>query len=248
MQSPKPFLGLLHGWGMNARVFDTLVEALSDTCEVETFHLPGHGGRADLADNSLAGWARDLAGQLPAGATLLGWSLGGQLALRAALDHPQTIARLVLLASTPRFVMGPDWPHGMDAAELDGFAAALRADPGATLLRFLSLQTRGVDGQKALLQSLRAALASTPTPTAASLDAGLALLRETDLRAELARVQQPVLVVHGGLDTLSPAAAGAWLAARLPSARLLDLPRAGHAPHLSHPGQVIDALRAFCHA
>ena len=140
MQSPKPFLGLLHGWGMNARVFDTLVEALSDTCEVQTFNLPGHGGRADLADNSLAGWADDLAGQLPAGATVLGWSLGGQVALRAALDHPQTIARLVLLASTPRFVAGPDWPHGMGAAELDGFAAALRADPGATLLRFLSLR------------------------------------------------------------------------------------------------------------
>lgn len=248
MNSPKPFLGLLHGWGMNGRVFDTLVEALSDSCEVQTFHLPGHGGRDDLTDNTLAGWARDLAGQLPAGATLLGWSLGGQLALRAALDYPQSVARLVLLASTPRFVAGPDWPHGMAAAELDGFAGALCADPGATLLRFLSLQTRGVEGQKTLLQSLRAALASTPAPTPASLDAGLALLRETDLRAELARVRQPVLVVHGGLDTLSPAAAGAHLAARLPAARLLDLPRAGHAPHLSHPGPVIDALRAFCHA
>lgn len=248
MISPEPFLGLLHGWGMNARVFDTLVEALSDTCEVQTLSLPGHGGRDDLADNSLAGWARDLARQLPAGATLLGWSLGGQLALRAALDYPQTVARLVLLASTPRFVAGPDWPHGMEARELDGFAGALCADPGATLLRFLSLQTRGVEGQKALLQSLRAALASTPAPTAASLDAGLTLLRETDLRAELGQVSQPVLVVHGGLDTLSPAEAGAHLAARLPTARLLELPRAGHAPHLSHPGPVIDALRAFCHA
>ncbi|MFN3716316.1 MAG: pimeloyl-ACP methyl ester esterase BioH [Thiobacillus sp.] len=248
MKSSRPFLGLLHGWGMNARVFDALVDALSGACQVQAFELPGHGGRADVADNTLAGWASDLAGQLPAGATLLGWSLGGQVALRAALDHPQSVARLVLLASTPRFVSAADWPHGMDGAELDGFAASLRADCRATLLRFLSLQTRGVEDQKTLLQALRAALASTPAPTAASLDAGLELLRETDLRADLARVRQPALVVHGGLDTLSPAAAGAWLAARLPAARLLELPRAGHAPHLSHSGPVADAVRAFCHA
>ena len=248
MTSPKPFLCLLHGWGMNARVFDLFVDSLTDRFEVRAFNLPGHGGRDDLADNSVSAWAADLATQLPAGATVLGWSLGGQVALRAAIDYPQSIARLVLLAATPRFVAGPDWPHAMPATELDAFAEALLAQPESTLLRFLRLQTRGVEGQKNLLQSLRASLSASPAPTAVSLSAGLEQLRTTDLRAELARVGQPVLVVHGGLDTLAPMAAGSWLAAHLPGAQMLALPRAGHAPHLSHPDTVIEALQTFCHA
>ena len=111
-----------------------------------------------LADNTLQGWADDLAQQLPDNATLLGWSLGGQVAMRAALDHPHKIARLVLLASTPKFVATEDWEHGMAPADLQDFGAALLADPQATLLRFLSLQTRGMNGQKTLLQQLRQSL------------------------------------------------------------------------------------------
>lgn len=248
MTSPKPFLGLLHGWGMNARVFDPIADALAASFEVHAFNLPGHGGRDDLADNSVSAWARDLASSLPAGAMLLGWSLGGQVALRVALDYPASVARLVLLATTPRFVAKPGWSHALAAGELDTFADALLAQPESTLLRFLSLQTRGVEGQKALLHSLRASLSASPAPTALALSAGLEQLRTTDLRDAVARVRQPVLLVHGGLDTLTPLAAGSWLAAQLPAARLLELPRAGHAPHLSHRETVVEAIRAFCHA
>ncbi len=248
MNSPKPFLALLHGWGMNAGVFDPVAACLSASFDVHAFNLPGHGGRVPLPENSLAAWAADLAAQLPDAASVLGWSLGGQVALRAALDHPQRVARLVLLSSTPRFLAAPDWPHGLPAAELDQFAEALMAQPHATLLRFLTLQTRGVAGQKALLADLRASLAAHPAPHTAALAAGLALLRGTDLRAALPQLRQPVLVIHGGLDTLTPHAAGDWLAAQTAGARLVTLPRAGHAPHLSHPDAVTDALRAFCHA
>uniref|UniRef100_UPI0025F359E1 alpha/beta fold hydrolase n=1 Tax=Thiobacillus sp. TaxID=924 RepID=UPI0025F359E1 len=124
MQSSKPVLALVHGWGMNARVFDELAVLLAAAFEVRAFDLPGHGGRDAAADNTLQGWADDLAQQLPEGATLLGWSLGGQVAMRAALDHPHKIARLVLLASTPKFVATEDWPHGMAPADLQDFGAA----------------------------------------------------------------------------------------------------------------------------
>ncbi|MCA1979868.1 MAG: alpha/beta fold hydrolase, partial [Thiobacillus sp.] len=125
MPSSEPVLVLLHGWGMHAGLFDGLRAALADDFDVRACTLPGHGGRALLADNSLAAWADDFASQLPDGATVLGWSLGGQVALRAALDHPHKIARLALLASTPRFVAAPDWPHAMAADDLDAFAGAL---------------------------------------------------------------------------------------------------------------------------
>ncbi|HKB55523.1 MAG TPA: alpha/beta fold hydrolase, partial [Ramlibacter sp.] len=230
MPSPKPTLALVHGWGMNARVFDALADLLADDFDVRALDLPGHGGRDALPHNTLQSWADDLAQQLPQGAMLLGWSLGGQVAMRAALDHPHRIARLVLLSSTPRFVMAEDWAHGMAATDLQDFGMALMADPQATLLRFLSLQTRGMTGQKALLQQLRQTLLAAPAAKDEALAAGLAMLRDTDLRRELPRLTQPTLVLHGALDTLTPAAAGAWLAETLPAAQHLEWDRAAHAP------------------
>jgi pimeloyl-[acyl-carrier protein] methyl ester esterase len=247
MRSAKPVLALLHGWGMNARVFDTLADRLAAEFDVRLLDLPGHGGRAALADNTLQVWADDLAEQLPDGALLLGWSLGGQVAMRAALDHPRRIARLILLASTPKFVATGDWPHGMGHADLEAFGAALLADPGTTLLRFLSLQTRGMPGQKALLQHLRQTLLAAPAADRDALAAGLAVLHDTDLREDLARLTQPTLVLHGALDTLTPAAAGAWLAAALPAAQHLEFERAAHAPHLSHAKEVANAIGRFAH-
>jgi len=247
MRSTKPVLALLHGWGMNARVFDALAALLADDFDVRALNLPGHGARAQLSDNRLQAWSDDLAQQLPDNAVLLGWSLGGQVAMRAALDHPRKIARLVLLSSTPRFVAAADWTRGMAAADLQDFGAALLADPQATLLRFLSLQTRGVPDQKTLLQQLRLSLQALPQASPEALLGGLSILRETDLRALLPQLAQPTLVLHGALDTLTPAAAGAWLAKALPAARHVELARAAHAPHLSHPTEVAAAIGRFAH-
>lgn len=248
MPAAKPVLALVHGWGMNARVFDALAAALADVFDVHALDLPGHGGRAPLPDNTLTAWADDLAQRVPPAASVLGWSLGGQVAMRAALDHPDRIARLVLLTSTPRFVATADWPHGMAAADLDAFGMALLADPRGTLGRFLALQTRGAPDAKTLLHALRRVLTEAPEPEPAVLAAGLNILRDTDLRAEAKRVAQPTLVIHGALDTLTPAGAAHWLAAHLPHARALALPRAAHAPHLSHTDAVVAGIRDFCHA
>ena len=245
--APKPVIALVHGWGMNARVFDTLAERLADDFDVRALDLPGHGGRTALAVNSLRNWADDLASQLPPHSTLLGWSLGGQVAMRAAIDHPDAVARLIVMSSTPKFVASDAWSHGMALSDLLTFGAALLDDTQSALLRFLSLQTRGVAGQKALLQQLRAAFLAAPIGDAEALKRGLELLRTTDLRAELSRLLQPALVVHGALDTLTPIAAGAWLSSHLPRAQHIEFARAAHAPHLSHGDEVAAAIGRFVH-
>lgn len=247
MPLPKPILALVHGWCMNAHVFDPLAELLAGEFELRAFNLPGHGGRTALPHNTLQSWADDLAQQLPERTTLLGWSLGGQVAMRAALDHPNKIARLILLAATPKFVAAADWEPGMADADLQAFGAALIEDGQATLLRFLSLQTRGMAGQKNLLQQLRQTLFAAPAADDDVLASGLAMLRDTDLRAELPRLTQPALVLHGALDTLTPPGAGNWLAAHIPVTQQFEFPRAAHAPHLSHPAEVAAAIRAFVH-
>jgi pimeloyl-[acyl-carrier protein] methyl ester esterase len=135
----------------------------------------------------------------------------------------------------------------MAMRDLNDFGAALLADPRATLLRFLSLQTRGMEGQKAMLQQLRQTMLAAPPPQEAALSAGLEMLLANDLRDTAKQLRQPALVVHGALDTLSAPAAGAWLAQALPDARHVELPRAAHAPHLSHAAEVAAEIRGFVH-
>lgn len=235
-------LALLHGWGMNPRVFDALNAQLQDHVTLLPLALPGHGGVAALPINTLATWATHIAGQLPPHTALLGWSLGGQVAMRIALDNPAQIERLILISTTPKFVSDERWQAGVAHQDLQAFGADMQTDARATLLRFLSLQTRGVPAQKAILQSLRASLFSVRLPEPQALAAGLAMLLQTDLRAEAAALKPPTLVVHGGQDKLTPPDASAWLAKNLPSAQCCLIDGAAHAPFLSHTQQVAEAI------
>lgn len=243
----KPTLALLHGWGMNPRVFDVLTASLENHCALLPLALPGHGGTAALPDNTLTTWASHIAEQLPFGAALCGWSLGGQIAMRIALDYPERVSRLILMSTTPKFVLAPDWQAGIPYQDLQAFAADMQTDTRATLLRFLSLQTRGASGQKALLQNLRASLFSQALPHPQALRAGLEMLLHTDLRTEVCKLSPPTRVIHGSLDKLTPPAAGDWLAKNIPSARHELIAGTAHAPFLSHTKPVAEAILEALH-
>lgn len=243
----KPTLALLHGWGMNPRVFDTLNAQLENHVTLLPLALPGHGGAASLPTNTLTAWATHIAEHLPLETMLLGWSLGGQVAMRIALDHSATIKQLILMSTTPKFVADERWHAGIAKEDLQAFGADMQNDTRATLLRFLSLQTRGVAAQKSILQNLRASFFSEPLPEPQALAAGLEMLLQTDLRAEMAQIVLPAIVIHGSLDKLTPPGAGTWLAKNLPSARAVVIDGAAHAPFLSHTQQVAEAIVEALH-
>lgn len=234
----------LHGWGLNGRVFDDLQRRWPGP--VLAPDLPGHGAAPWTGEaHSLEDWTRLLAVQLPPQCALLGWSLGGQLALRLAAQAPQQVRRLVLVATTPRFVAGPGWEAGLAPALLQRFAEGLSADWQATLAEFLQLQVRGSRDAAQVLAGLQQAVLAQGAAQPRALAAGLALLRDTDLRAAVATVVAPALVVSGQHDRVTPPQAGAWLATALPQARHRLVPRAGHAPFLSHPDEFCAHLADF---
>lgn len=243
-QGSGPDLVLVHGWGMHGGIWGDLPARLAQHFRVTTLDLPGHGRSRTTGESlSLAAFTDSVAELCPAPAIWLGWSLGGLIALDAARRHPHKVAKLVLVGATPKFVQVPDWPHAMTAETFASFAGSLAQDYRTTLLRFLSLQVGGNDATRALLKPLRAEMFAHGEPQPEALAAGLAILEQTDLRAGLADVRVPTLVVHGSHDRLAPPAAGEYLAAQLPRARLLRMEGAGHAPFLSHPTQFADAVR-----
>jgi pimeloyl-[acyl-carrier protein] methyl ester esterase len=242
-----PDVVLVHGWGLHGGIWHELSAALSAHFRVHTLDLPGHGRSREFSVQpyTLAALADALVAHVPRGAHWIGWSLGGQIALTAARRHPQSVDKLVLIGTTPKFAQGGDWPHAITRPTLEIFAAGLTRDYRSTLLRFLSLQIGDVENGRETLRHLRTELFRHGEPDAAALKAGLAILKHDDLREELPHIAAPTLVLSGARDTLAPRAAAAAMAAGLAHARLEIIESAGHAPFLSHTAETQRLIEGF---
>lgn len=209
-------LVLLHGWGLNSAVWDTLAPKLEPEFEVHAVNLPGFGGEPWHADDveieQVADKiAADLAHAQPHAeqepVVLVGWSLGGLLATLIAVRHPQLVSRIHTVASSPCFVAHPEsgWP-GMNAAVLATFKAQLDNDFEATLKRFLAVQSMGSPHARQDVKALQASVLSQPLADPRALAAGLDWLAMTDLREALSQLSMPLHRAYGRLDSLVPVA------------------------------------------
>lgn len=241
-----PDVALLHGWGLHGGVFESLAGALGAVLRVHTLDLPGHG-RSPWAKGAtdLEGLARVAARHLPERCSLVGWSLGGLVAVRIATLFPARVPRLVLISTSPCGAPRRDWPHSNDPGQLAAMAVRLGRDWRGTVLDFLSLEVRGDTNSLATLRELKQRIEAHGAPSTAALAAGLEILRSVDLRPELGRVRARTLVIAGGYDRLAPPAAVAALAAAVPGARFELIEGAGHAPFLSQRTSVAALIRRF---
>jgi pimeloyl-[acyl-carrier protein] methyl ester esterase len=214
---------------------------------VHLVDLPGHGySRVDAASLDPAQYAAALATRVPR-ALWVGWSLGGLVALQAALLPGSPLRGLVMIAASPRFVAGPDWPHGVALEVFAQFDAGLRVDYRATIERFLALEVLGSHHAQAELKGLRAHVFERGEPALAALEQGMQVLEAADLRAHLGELAMPNLWLAGRRDRLVPVAAMRWAAQQNPQGRFMEF-SSGHAPFIGHAVEVADAIAAFAEA
>ena len=244
-----PDLVLLHGWGLNVRVWDGLVAELRDRFRIIAVDLPGHGkshwtpGRNTPAEQAwlLHSTLTPISNRY----SLLGWSLGGQIALDLAAAMPAQIDKLILVATTPRFTAAPDWPYGMKLEVVTKMATQLRVDYQRTVRDFLDLQVRGSADGSSVVEQMRHALSVHGEAKPEALEAGLNTLATSDLRPTLPHVRTPTLVVAGQNDRITAPGASRVLATTLPDAQYVEMRRAAHAPFLSHRTEFTAALEKF---
>jgi len=235
-------LVLLHGWGMNGDVWEGVVPALAENFRVTSVDLPGHGRSPLSTEFTLQAIAEQVAEAAPEGAIVLGWSLGGLIATQMALTFPKQVAGLILLCSAPRFVRAKDWPGGVDADVLAGFARDLQTDFEGTIKRFLAIQAMGSDRAREEMRVLRDRLFRHGEPNHAALAGGLEILRSVDLRARLSELKCPTWLIAGEHDMLFPPAAARQTRELIADSSLIIIKGAGHAPFISHPDVFISTL------
>lgn len=239
---------LLHGWAMHSGIFAPLSERLAGRFRLHLVDLPGHGDSRDYTSGDLdpARLARVIAAATPP-ALWLGWSLGGLIALRAALDRPGQVSALVQIASSPRFVRADDWPHAVPATIFRDFGSNLVAAFRPAIERFLALETLGSAHAHDELRELKAHVFERGEPSEQALHEGLDLLDQCDFRAQLSALSMPSLWIAGRRDRIVPPGALRWAAAQSARGDYLEL-SAGHAPFLSHADEVAEAIAALATA
>jgi pimeloyl-[acyl-carrier protein] methyl ester esterase len=206
-------------------------------------NLPGYGSAPACFPCTLDALARAVAHAAPRRCHVVGWSLGGEVALAWARRAPRQVARLALIATTPCFTRRPGWQCASGSGAVREFERSLFADRDGTMARFIGAQGKGDSRRSRIAGTLERAAAADASDDV--LSAGLAVLSAADLRRDLARVQQPALVMHGAHDRVVPAGAGRRLAAALPCARFCLFRSCAHAPFLSQPRRTAALLRKF---
>ena len=192
--------------------------------------------------------AKALTKALPEGCIVCGWSLGGMLALRAANLATQRFKKMILIGSTPSFAQRNDWLHAKPPALLNAFSDAVAKGPAGTLQRFIVLLNQGDVQARLFGRSMTQQLMASNLPDTATLLTGLDWLRNVDLRAQVASITLPTLLLHGEHDPLMPLAAAQWLQNELPNAQLEIIASAAHAAFLNDPGDFAARIGDYCHA
>lgn len=238
-------IGAVHGWAMHGGMFQTLAGALPEA-NWRFIDLPGHGKNRNRPwPTDTGALIEQMIDDLPEGSWLLGWSLGGQLAMQAALQYPQRFAGLVLVSATPCFVSHEHWPDGLEAGMLKAMALELAADPEVVVNRFLALEIRGSADARYELERLKSLALAHGLPDNNALLAGVKHLAGTDLSARLPEIECPVLLLGGQRDKLVPWNALEHSHRLLPNSRLVNIPGAAHAPFLTDADAVAAAIKDF---
>lgn len=229
---------LLHGWGLHSEFFRPWASLLAPQCRIHLIDLPGHGHSPAVEPYTLDAMAAAVANAMQAVAptyAVAGWSLGGAVALRMAIDFPDAVSHVVTLASSPRFLRADDWQHATTPHALELLRAGLARDYTGTLAQFFELNMAGKFRDHA--DALAALAVKRPAVRPEVLAPGVALTSGVDLRDEVAAIRAPLLAISGRLDRLSYSQSSAWLA-RATGGQHVELPHAAHVPHLSHGDEV----------
>ncbi|WP_226664552.1 malonyl-ACP O-methyltransferase BioC [Microbulbifer aggregans] len=229
----------LHGWGGDSRCWEPLREELAVLPQaLHCIDLPGFGCRVGEDWPGTESLLADLEARLPENCLLVGWSLGGMLAVQLAVRSPK-IRALATIAANGRFVARDGWP-GMAPDVFTQFCSAQRSEPEKNWQRFCGLQARGDSAMRSILKTLKS---WQPEVMPKSWDTALECLGQLDNRASLAQLPVQSLHIFGAQDALVPVTAAEHIRGLGGKVELVE--SAGHCPHLSNPKLVAGILQGL---
>jgi len=226
---------LLHGFTQTSASWSGVVAQLGKRYRALVPDLRGHGAASDVRPVTFAAIVDDVAALAPEEFVLAGYSMGGRLALRFALEHPRRVSRLVLLGATAG-IEDPVLRAERRAADL-ALANSIEEEAlEAFARRWGALPLFGGQADDVAAAAHADRLRNTVSGLAAALR-GVGTGAMKPLWSRLAELAMPVVVLAGERDEKFRAV-GERMVATLPRGEFAVIQGAGHAAQLEAPGAV----------
>ncbi len=247
-----PTLLFVHGFGCDQRMWRFVAPAFEADHKVVLIDQVG-AGASDLTawdpvrHASLQGYADDaveVCRELGlSDVTFVGHSVSSMTGGLAAISAPDVISGLVMIGASPRYINDPatDYVGGFGAADIDGLLETMDQNYLGWSSQ-LAPTIMGSDAGPELVDELEHSFCATD-PAIAKHFARTTFLG--DNRDDLAAMDVPTLVLQVEADALAPKDVGQFVVDRLPNGELVWIEGVGHCPHMSHPEQVVAAMRTF---
>jgi len=246
-----PTILYAHGFGCNQDMWHRITPAFSGQYRQVLFNYTGSGAVAIPPDRdrygTLAGYVDDLLGVCDAlglheGVHFVGHSVSCSIGWLAAIARPGLFKQMILLGPSPCFLNHPpSYQGGFEREDLDGLLELMDHNY-IGWADYLAPVVAGAPQAETTGRELAASFCSTD-PDGARLFARATFF--ADNRDDVAKVDVPSLILQHRQDTLAPLAVGEFVHRQLAGSILQILDVDGHCAHMSHPEQVVAAMRAF---
>jgi pimeloyl-ACP methyl ester carboxylesterase len=225
------------GWIGSSELWLEPLAALSDTYATISYDHRGSGLTVNAAESiTFNNLVNDALAVLDAygiaRCVLAAESAGAQTALAVAARYPERVSHVVIVDGMVA--------RGV-AVDNDPFLQGLRTAYDVAIERFVQLCLPEPDVEHVKAWGRKILARAQPAAAIALRIVG----STTDVSADVQRIRQPLLVLHGELDKIVPLESAQALAATVPGAQLQVLAGCGHVPTLTQPRRVADAMRAF---
>lgn len=186
---------MITGWGLGTAVLTPFVEQLRQQYQVEVW---------DIFDPNVESILAEKVRQASSFDVLMGWSLGGQLAIYLAneiFQQTRVAKPVIACMSNPCFVANKDWQQAMPETDLEQFLQAARLDMLTTLKRFSHLVCMGAKDARQRVKYLQSQLSLIDLN---HQEKHLYLLKRLDLVKILKTCSTKILFIFSNQDSLVP--------------------------------------------
>ena len=236
---------LIHGWGMSGKIWEEFSKVMKYKNKLYIIDLPGMGKSEIIKPYKIDNLIDKIHELIPEKVTIIGWSLGGQIAMKYYLKYPKAVNYLVLISTTPCFIRKPGWKFGVSKEFFSKFKKNLLNNWQKTLKSFFLLQIKEDKESKNILKKLENDFMGQQLPTKEGLEKSLEILAEIDMRNEVKNINIPALIITGKLDNISNYKASIWMQSQIKESKIFIFDSAGHIPFLNHQRTCFKLIEEF---
>jgi pimeloyl-[acyl-carrier protein] methyl ester esterase len=236
---------LIHGWGMSGKIWEEFSKLMKDKYKLYIIDLPGMGKSEIIKPYKIDTLINRIHRVIPEKVTIIGWSLGGQIAMKYYLKYPEAVNYLVCISSTPCFIKKPGWEYGVSRIFFSKFKQNLLNNWQKTLKKFFLLQMQKNEDRANILKKLENDFIDQLPPKKEGLEKSLKILEEIDMRHDIKNINVPTLIIASKKDVISDYKASVWMQTKINDSELFIFDSAGHIPFINYKRKCFQLIEDF---